>query len=34
VTSGELTRRARLQREANVESERIYRQKHDAQVRH
>jgi hypothetical protein len=30
VTAGE---RARLQREANVESERIYRQKHDAQVR-
>ena len=25
--------RARLQREANVESRRIYRQKHDAQVR-
>jgi hypothetical protein len=25
--------RARLQHEANVESERIYRQKHDAQVR-
>jgi hypothetical protein len=26
--------RARLQREANVESNRIYRQKHDAQARH
>ena len=31
VTAGE---RARLQHEANVESERIYRQKHDAQVRY
>ncbi|HEU4623527.1 MAG TPA: hypothetical protein VFS52_02125 [Steroidobacteraceae bacterium] len=30
VTAGE---RARLQHEANVESKRIYRQKHDAQVR-